>query len=271
MKIAVTGPRGRLGSELVKRGAIPIYADVTKPSDIKSELAKIDPIIIIHTAAYTDVDGAEEHTEQAFQVNVHGTANVRDAFSGPIIHISTDYVFDGQHGPYHEKARPTILNWYGLSKTVSESMIWQTDLIVRTTLLYACDSRPDFVKWVLSKFDAGHAFTAEDNVRGNPTYVPHLAEALMQLASRKANQEPLPHIINVAGRDTITRYDFANRIGSVFHRDISLCYPSLEKNPERVASRPVHGGLKTDLAERCHVPIYSVQEGLEALKKQRES
>jgi dTDP-4-dehydrorhamnose reductase len=270
MKIAVTGPRGRLGMELVKLGAVPLTSDITFPDKIRQEVQEVAPDVLIHTAAYTDVDGAEEHTEEAFRVNVRGTANVRDAFSGPIIHLSTDYIFDGKHGPYHEKARPTFLNWYGASKMASESMVWPTDKIVRTTLLYGPSEAPDFVKWVLGKYATKQEFFVENCARGNPTYTPHLAESVWKLAMR-IKKEPLPHIINIAGKDVLTRFEAAIIIGEVFQKDFDLCYSQSDIAPVRKAKRPEYGGLKTDLATRCHLPIYTFREGLEDLKKHYDS
>jgi dTDP-4-dehydrorhamnose reductase len=265
-KIGVTGPHGRLGSTLVDMGCLPIDADITNKIQLADAIRGVRPDVVIHTAAYTDVDGAEDNPEEAFRVNVRGTANVRDQFLGPIIHLSTDYIFDGRSGPYAEnhKVEPAPLNWYGRSKMASENMVGQSDVIVRTTLLYGNLLFDDFVQRILQQYKHGVNFTVPDKLFGNPTYVPHLAQGLIEIAEQRL-ETPLPHVINLAGRESLSRWDFAQKIGQVFGCDLELCRPGPATGKAR---RPQRGGLIMRNAQGLGISVFSVDQGLAEMKKE---
>ena len=265
MRIAVTGANGRLGSELLKYNCKPIYADITSPISLKKEISDIQPDTIIHCAAITDVDGAEDRLFKEVQrVNVIGTSCVRTAFGGQMIYLSTDYVFDGQRGPYSETDKPNPVSVYGNSKYMGERIIQEhqnpLDIIVRTTILYGNGTKYDFVKAILDKLHLGEHFTVPTTIFGTPTYVPHLADAILQLCEMWS----APRIVHIAGKDCISRYEFAKMIAEVFELDGSLIIPT--KKITGKAQRPKKAGLKTDLAIDIGLPIYSVKDGLEELR-----
>ena len=111
MIIGITGHSGRLGTELLKHGCTPIRADVTIPNCLKAELDDIKPDIVIHCAAVTDVDACENSkADLARKVNIIGTQILRTMYSGRIIYMSTDYIFDGINGPYKELSAPNPIN-----------------------------------------------------------------------------------------------------------------------------------------------------------------
>ena len=266
-RIGVTGPHGRLGRVLVSMGCIPIEADILKPDVLRVEMQKASPEIVIHAAAFTNVDAAEDNPEQAMRVNVRGTANVRDAFLGRIIFISTDYVFDGKSGPYRENDIPNPINWYGLSKVSAESMLYSTlgDVIVRTTALYGPGDKPDFVKGTLEKYRSGRMFFVSDKVRGNPTYIPHLAEALIFMAEKMIDGYPACPIINISGKEVMTRFEWAVAIGKEFRQDTGQCQPSLVGLTTDRAKRPKRAGFFLKRAQDLGIPLFSVAQGLKAL------
>src|SRR4030042_1075982 len=115
MKIATTGSEGTIGRELVKRGCIPINIDITNSELIRNEIEYINPDVVIHCAALTDVKYCEEHFKESFEVNVRGTSNVVEAMpkNSLLIYLSTDHVFSGDnwvnHG-YGEKHKPSPVN-----------------------------------------------------------------------------------------------------------------------------------------------------------------
>ena len=124
MIIAVTGYKGRLGSQLVKLGCIPLECNVTSGADIKRAIDKSKPDVIINCAAKTNVDACESNKgyKEALAVNFRGATNIQDVFSGHLIQISTDYVFNCLDGPYHEdfiKLDP--INSYAFSKFGAEA------------------------------------------------------------------------------------------------------------------------------------------------------
>ena len=268
--IGITGYKGRLGSELIKLGCFPVHGDMTTKSILRGEFS-IPPLpdTIIHCAAITDVDGCERGLyDKAYLVNDKGTKNLCDAFDGRIIYISTDYIFDGTTGAYGEHAKPNPISVYGHSKLLGEERIKQRnrpgDVIVRTTILYGTGGHDDFVTRVISKLSAGQVMTLPCNLFGNPTYTPHLAEALMKLCEV---QNP-PRIVNIAGREILSRYEFGLAVATVFELDKSLITPIREI--PGAAMRPMKAGLKTKLAEKLGLPIYSVYDGLKAMKEQYE-
>lgn len=264
MKIAVTGYKGRLGSALVEWGVIPLDCDITKPISICDAVFAVNPEIVIHCAGATDVDWCEVHRDEAFKINAHGTNNllncVGQMYPRPkVIFLSTDYVFDGKRGSYSEKSVPDPKGHYGLTKYIGESLLDPRDTIVRTTILYGSDKKPDFVTRVLDQYDFGKSFKLPRNLYGNPTYVPHLAEAILKLCEIKDH----PHIVNISGKDRLSRYEFGYMIGKVFEKDLSLLgYSTLQKT-----IRPLKAGFKLDLAEKLGLPLYRAHDGLEAMKE----
>jgi dTDP-4-dehydrorhamnose reductase len=202
------------------------------------------------------------------RINARGTANVRDSFLGPMILISTDYVFDGRAGPYRENDIPNPLNWYGQSKLASEAMTDpHKDIIVRTTNLYGNWDKPDFVQIILDKYKQGTDFFVTDKLIGNPTYIPHLAEALIFIANQMCQGINLPSVLNVAGEPRLSRYDCARRLGFIFLQDVTLCQSSPSGLVEDKAVRPKRAGLVLERAKRLGVPIYSFETGLFAMKE----
>ena len=273
MRIAVTGHRGRLGSELVRRGCIPITSNITDERLLALEIKELDPDVIINCAAYTDVSACESHDgyTKALDTNYYGVKNIRRAFPKLVVHISTDYVFDGKRGPYSENSKPTIaVNAYGLSKQGAEIYLQSMPFpfsIVRTTCLYDAIIMEDFVSAALDDLNmsASETFKATTKLSGNPTYVPHLAEAILMLIK----MPNIPEIIHIAGSDVLTRYEFALMIAGVFGYNKEQIIPT--KEIFGAGNRPAKGGLKTKLAEKLGLPIYSVLDGLKAYKEALEN
>ena len=152
-KISVLGHEGKLGSELVRLGCVPLCADITEPTDLREAIAVVNPDVIINCAAVTDVDACEEVLQpMANLVNSLGVANLRDAFHGRIIQISTDFVFNGRNGPYKENDIPFPISHYGSTKLDGEKYILNSfwpGTIIRTTILYGKHGKKDFVSGIL--------------------------------------------------------------------------------------------------------------------------
>ena len=263
-KIAVNGTKGRLGSTLMSLfpGCYPLLADVTKAKDVKEELDRVKPDIVIHCAAYTDVDGCENNQNKAFDVNMDGVKNVRSNFEGRMILLSTDYVFDGKKGKYKEDAKLNPINIYGMSKFGGEGVldIWDSpdDVIVRTTILYGAQSKPDFVSKLLEKFSStAGAIPVTNRLYGNPTNVEHLAMGIMDLLSLPK----APRVVNIAGTDYINRYEFALMVADVFGLDKERIVPNHAPRKEG-APRPEKAGLDLSLAKKLKIRLFPAHEGL---------
>ena len=267
--IAVTGYQGKLGLHLVNKysNCVPLECDVTDLDKVKRAIDEVKPESIIHCAAVTDVDGCEgDLYSRAIEVNIKGTRNVRSAFEGQVIYMSTDYVFDGADGPYNEEAKPNPLCHYGETKFFGEEEIlmadYPTDVIVRTTILYG-NYKPDFVTSILEKLKTGDMFKVTGALLGSPTYVPHLAEGIAKLLKLKRP----PKFLNIAGKDIISRWVFACKIAKAFNYPVYNVLLTMI-GQTGVANRPRIAGLKTTLAHTLNIPVFSVDEGLSMLERE---
>jgi len=267
VKIGITGWKGRLGQHLITKysNCEPLVCDVRDLDSVQKAIDEVEPRTIIHCAAITDVDGCEGSLySDAIEVNILGTRNVRSAFEGQVIYLSTDYVFDGRDGPYTEESKPNPLCHYGETKLFGEEEIlaadYPRDVIVRTTILYG-SHKPDFVTAILERLKTNEMFKVTGSLMGNPTYVPHLAEGLIRLVMLK---QP-PKIINIVGKDVISRWVFACKIAKIFGYPIHNVLLTMRGNTG-AAYRPRKAGLKTTLAETLRIPLFSVDEGLERMK-----
>jgi len=266
IKIAVNGVNGRLGSHLVSMGCIPMCADILDPRIVKQELEDIDPDVLIHCAGFTKVDECEMTlSTQISRVNGTAVGVIRNYLRGRMIYISTDYIFDGKNGPYSEYSPPNPINHYGASKLFGEEVLkdfdFHYDTIVRTTILYGSKcKKPDFVTQVLQSLRNNQSIELPATLFGSPTYIPHLAEALLHIAHMK---EP-PKVINIAGAGVFSRYEFGIMIANIFGCDNNLI--RYTRRSVGIANRPRRAGLKVDLAKKLKIPIYEVHEGLREMK-----
>jgi dTDP-4-dehydrorhamnose reductase len=178
-RVLITGAGGQLGTALAEvfPGADALTRDdwdVTRPTDLVTQC-----YLVLHAAAWTDVDGAEADPEGAARVNVDGTRNVV-ALGAPVVYFSTDYVFDGSKvGPYVESDEPNPLSVYGRTKLAGEHEVGE-GWIVRSSWLFGWTSK-NFVRTMLGLGSTQDEVSVVDDQRGSPTFVGHLAEATNDL------------------------------------------------------------------------------------------
>ncbi len=271
MTIAVTGAKGRLGSYLTTAGCIRLRCDVSRPDQIAKALEEMTESetetgieAIINCAAWTDVDAAEDegNYDRVMAVNLRGAANLRKAYDGLLVHISTGFVFNGTDGPNRESDTLEPVNVYGWSKFGGEqaAQMREPTLIVRTLDLFGSIEKPDFVRQIRDILELGADKSLPDNLYGTPTYIPHLAQALLQAIGRE-----MTGVIHIAGDLTLSRFEWGQRIAEVFDLDPDLIKPTSEI--AGVAPRPLRGGLNVDKAEGLGLPIYSPIDGLTSLQQ----
>ena len=246
--------------------------DITVRQDVKSLVADLAPEVIINCAALTNVDACEKERDLAWRINVAGVENLAEAAKKPgaaLVHISSDYVFDGKRGPYAEDDRPEPLSYYGKTKLASENVLRSSSVpstIIRTIVLfgYAEGVKQNFALWLIESLSAGTAVRVVDDQMGNPTLVDDLAYAILKAVELKKRG-----LYHVAGRDIVSRYAFAVRLAEIFGLDPALIQPIKTSQLEQPAPRPLKSGLITLKAETelGYTPS-SVDDGLAVLKSQ---
>ncbi|MCD6116175.1 dTDP-4-dehydrorhamnose reductase [bacterium] len=290
--LLVTGANGLLGAKITELAAgrfqvvatdmqpayrvdVPgvkyIQADITDKKQCEA-LGAAYPDYVIHTAAYTNVDNCEKEREKAYEVNVKGTKNIASLCvqsESKMIHLSSDYVFDGKSGPYTENDITNPVSYYGKTKLESEikaASIIDNLIIARTTVLYGFSSgaRKNFVTWVVEQLSANNSINVVADQFGNPTLADDLAEACLLLCTAD-----LHGVYNTVGSTWISRYEFALEIASVFDLDRSLINKVITSDLKQQAERPLKGGLLTEKLERdTGFCFSSARKGLEKIKQQ---
>ncbi len=233
---------------------------------------ELEPGVIINAAAVTDVDLCEKERELAWKVNVSGVENLAYAaklVGANVIHLSTDYVFDGKNGPYDESARPSPLGYYGKTKLASENVLRTSEIpytLVRTMILYGTGLavKQNFALWLIKNLGEGKPLRVVDDQMGNPTLVDDLAYAILNIV--ELDRQGLYHI---AGRDLVSRFDFAQALARTFNFDKSLISPVKTAALKQLAPRPLKSGFITLKAEtELGAKLSGIDHGLEVLKNQ---
>ena len=208
----ILGARGLVGSALMKTLAseTPLalnhtQCDLTNPDQVLRVIDRLRPRVFINAAAMTDVDGCETAFELARKINATGPGHLAQAcreIDCLLVHLSTDFVFDGQHErPYTEDDRPNPLSAYGRSKLEGEQAIMKAGgrwLIVRTAWIVGPGGQ-GFVRKILDRAAEGGPLRVVDDQTGSPTYAPDLARGVAALISSRARG--LVHLVN-SGRTT---------------------------------------------------------------------
>jgi dTDP-4-dehydrorhamnose reductase len=228
--ILLTGAQGQLGWEVARRirtAGLSCHAlskeelNVTARDAVSRAVDFIQPSVVINTASYTNVDRAESEIRDAFAVNRSGAANLARACAGaniPLIHFSTDYVFDGaKRTPYTENDAVSPIGVYGKSKLAGEDAIQDCCskyVILRTAWLYGLHGQ-NFVKTILKLSSERGTIRVVDDQRGSPTFAGDLAEAILTL-TRRLETTRWPDngfgTFNCAGQGTATWCEFARAI-----------------------------------------------------------
>lgn len=290
MVILITGANGMLGEECVRllSGTHDIVAcdvhDTLQYSDsivyeklnIVNEqrvfeiIKQRKPQIVVNCAAYTDVDGAERDRKTAWDVNAGGVQHIVSALSkngGKLIHISTDYVFDGSAGPYAEDEPPKPVNYYGQTKLDSENLIKDSQIpwtIIRTNVLFGNTKlqKASFVRWVVDKLSRFETISIVNDQFGNPTWSYGLAQAINRIIEIDARG-----LYHYAGKDYINRFEFALKIAGIFGLDPTLIRTTTTSALNQLASRPFKAGLICEkTAKELQMDFYSIIEALTMMK-----
>lgn len=278
LKILVTGANGQLGRELldvfgrvapsIATGVTHDDLDITDSDAVERFLANGEYTHVVNCAAYTAVDRAEEEKHLCNNVNNDGVANIArnaDTLNLRIIHISTDYVFDGKAcRPYSESAKPEPLSVYGTTKRKGETALLglaPSSIIIRTGWLYSPHGR-NFVKTMLAKGEKGEHLAVVDDQTGTPTYAADLAEAIATII---LSGKWMPGIYNYSNEGTASWYDFAVATleAAGLHEAAADVTPVHTADYPTAATRPAYAVLdKTKIKDTFGLKIPHWQDGL---------
>jgi dTDP-4-dehydrorhamnose reductase len=276
MKILITGANGLLGQKIVNqliKNKVDFLAtslgenrnskcpnnkyqtfDITNASETEKIVSNYQPTHIINTAAITNVDFCEDHQELCQKVNIDAVNNlfqICKQFNIHLTHLSTDFVFDGENGPYKETDQPNPLSIYAKSKYKSEQILlndaYKNWAIVRTIIVYGQGenlSRSNIVLWAKSALAEGTPLTIVDDQYRAPTWADDLAWACIQIAKKNAKG-----IYHVSGPKTMSIYNMVLIIAETYGFDKSLITPIKSSTLNQKAPRPPKTGFIIDKAK----------------------
>lgn len=269
--ILVTGANGQLANEIkivVPQHPQFQYIFTTKEelpientAAVKSFFEKNKIDFCINCAAYTAVDKAESETEKAFLVNANAVgnlANICNIYQTKLIHISTDYVYDGNaNTPLKENSKTKTLNIYGESKLKGEELAIEEDpstLIIRTSWVYSSFGN-NFVKTMLRLFKEKNEINVVADQYGSPTYAADLAQVIMELVDRINRGKKFSGIFNYCNEGIISWFEFAEAI-KVLSSSTCRINPVSTSEYKTAAKRPQYSVLDTSkIKESLKIPI----------------
>jgi len=266
MRILLFGKNGQLGWELQRTlaclGNVIAYdfpeVDFTKPESLRPIIGQVEPALIINAAAYTDVDKAESEPEKARLINATSVGILAEESLHrkiPLIHYSTDYVFDGTRGaPYTEEDAPNPINVYGQTKLEGEQAISQIGgayWIFRTSWVYSL-RKGGFVNKVLEWSRKQTVMRIVDDQIANPTWAHTLAEITTQLFVRcMGDIREHPGIYHLAGSGYTSRFEWAKQILELdiheHEQKVKQILPALTAEFYTLAKRPLFSALDCNL------------------------
>ncbi len=295
MKILVTGANGLLGQKLVKllqtdssvelvatarqASVVPLPSgvfhklDIEKEAEINSLFEKVKPQVVINTAAMTQVDDCETQQEKCWKANVTSVEYLTAACkknNAHLIHVSTDFIFDGSHGPLDENEIAAPVNYYGESKLAAERVIQNSSInwsILRTVLVYGITpdmSRSNIVLWVKNSLEQGKKINVVNDQWRTPTLAEDLAMGCYLAAKKKAKG-----IYNISGSDFLSPYDIAVATATFFKLDKTLINPTDSTHFKQPARRPLTTGFIIEKARKeLGYEPHSFEEGLQVMSEQ---
>lgn len=283
MKILVTGSAGQLGSEIQALAAqeknvefyfadLPQF-DICNKDHLKKVFKDFKPDVVINAAAYTAVDLAEKENEKAFAVNTHAVAELAAACKASkafLIHLSTDFVFDGKRSqPYHEEVAANPVGTYASSKNKGEIEILlntQHAAIIRTSWLYG-QYGSNFMKTILEKGRKGEKLNVVYDQVGTPTWSADLAVVVLSMAQQASRIKGV-ELFHYSNEGVASWYDFAYEILHLTGVKTEL-NPVESKDFQRPAPRPAYSVLnKKKIKQFLGITIPHWKESLEkCLKK----
>jgi dTDP-4-dehydrorhamnose reductase len=269
-RVLITGSNGLLGQKLIdlalaqsdislvatssgsnrhpiKVGYTYQELDVCDADALRIAIVKHQPQAIIHTAAMTNVDACESNQEACEILNVTAVASLATLckeFNIQLVHLSTDFIFDGANGPYSEDDNPNPLSFYGQSKWKAEQAMVASGCkfaILRTIIVYgvaAAMSRSNIVLWAKNALEKGETISVVNDQWRMPTLAEDLAAACIA-----AVQKEVQGVFNVSGKDLMNMVELVNQVADFWHLDKTLIRPISSASLNQAAKRPPKTGF----------------------------
>ena len=268
MKILITGGSGILGGYLVETAPPRVHItatyhsnlprsegcdfaslDITDASAVDGLFREIKPEAVIHTAGAANVDFCQNNPERGYSNNVTGTGNIIEACRAGnirLIHLSTNAVYGGDAPPYGEESPMEPVNIYGQQKKESDDLVRNSGLewtIIRPILMYGWSrpwSRKDFVVWIIENLKAQKQISLVTDIFENPLSAEICARAIWKCVEKNISGE-----FNLAGQDTLNRYQLGQEVARAFGYDAGLIVPVKNESFKNIAPRPANTSFNT--------------------------
>jgi dTDP-4-dehydrorhamnose reductase len=281
MRVLVTGATGMLGHALLPVLSLSHQVtgvgvedfDIRDEDAVRATFAAHDPELVLHLAAYTNVDGCETDPQTAEETNGTGTRIVAEAcgeIGAAMLYVGTDYVFDGgQAEPYSERDHPNPINAYGRSKLLGEQYVQSVldrHFIARTSWLFGPNGR-NFVTTILDLADQQEVLRVVNDQRGSPTYTRHLALKLLDIVEMGAYA-----IYHITGSGSCSWFEFAQSIVELWPIRGARVIPISTAESGRAARRPANSVLENQRLRLMHMALLphwksALAEYLDELKR----
>ncbi len=283
MNIIGTGLSGLVGSRIVEllgqdfqfeNLSLETGVDITNRDVVREKIGASSAPWVFHFAAITDLDAAEGERplgekSKTWIVNVEGTRHIVDAARAGgkhVLYLSTDFVFDGNDGPYTEESKPNPQSWYAMSKYEGEKLVGalgDAGLILRLAFPYRAKrvGRPDFVHRIMDQLRAGERIEAPSDQTFTPTYIDDVARVIQALVGSNASG-----IYHAVGSQALSPYDAAVMVARTHELDASrIAATTWESYYKHRAPRPKQAVLKNDKIDSLGIRMKSFEEGLRLL------
>lgn len=299
-KILITGSNGLLGQKLVKlileKDEFDLIAtsrgenrlsdlheglhyrdlDICNEKEVDALISELKPHYVINTAAMTNVDACETEREACQDLNVNAVkylASACKSINAFLVHLSTDFIFDGVNGPYDEEAQANPLSYYGQTKLESEKLLFNSDInyaIVRTVLVYGIAhkmSRSNIILWVKKSLEEEKSIKVVNDQWRSPTLAEDLAIGCYLICQNNANG-----VFNICGSDFLNPYQMAIATAEYFNLNKALIEEVDGSIFSQTAKRPPKTGLDISKAKRIlNYNPHSFKEGIEIMSSQMET
>jgi dTDP-4-dehydrorhamnose reductase len=264
-----------LNNENIRRGNNYVFdiMDITNSAEVEYKIDLYDPDAIINTAGISRLDYCEENKSESMAINVEGLRNIIKASNRHdihVMHLSSDFVFDGLSGPYREEDRPNPASWYGHTKLTGEQLLAESSnnwSVVRTILVYGITMKiisSNFVLWVKDSLEDKKSIRIVNDQFRMPTFADDLAKACLNIIMKDLNG-----VYHISGNEMMSIYEIAVRVADFYGLDKTLITSVSSSELKEKVKRPYRTGFFLDKANRDlnYVPT-SFDESLKLFDRQ---